>query len=47
MSDKKDNVISPCPKCGKTYGVTTRKDGSIRCRICGYEGDKSGKTTTD
>lgn len=32
--------IPTCPKCGKSYGVTTRKDGSIRCRICGYEGEK-------
>jgi uncharacterized Zn finger protein (UPF0148 family) len=27
-----------CPQCDKGYGTNTRKDGSIRCRLCGYEG---------
>lgn len=28
----------PCPSCGKrTYYV--RKDGSMFCRVCGYDGD--------
>jgi DNA-directed RNA polymerase subunit RPC12/RpoP len=27
-----------CPNCNKGYGTNTRKDGSIRCRLCGYEG---------
>jgi len=35
--------IPACPKCGKTYGVTTRKDSTIRCRLCGYEGEAKVK----
>jgi hypothetical protein len=27
-----------CPQCSKGYGTNTRKDGSIRCRLCGYAG---------
>lgn len=27
-----------CPKCEKAYGINTRKDKSIRCKLCGYEG---------
>jgi len=27
-----------CPGCGKGYGMNVRKDGTIRCRLCGYEG---------
>ena len=32
-------VKSPiCPNCGKK-GVYFRKDGSVRCKACGYEGE--------
>jgi uncharacterized Zn finger protein (UPF0148 family) len=36
-----------CPQCNKGYGTNTRKDGSIRCRLCGYTGSAmtSGKTS--
>ena len=32
-------VIDPvCPNCGKR-GINFRKDGSVRCKACGYEGE--------
>lgn len=31
--------IPSCPRCGKSYGVNVRKDGTIRCKLCGYEGE--------
>lgn len=40
--DIKSEIIV-CPKCGKSYGINTRKDGTIRCKLCGYEGSKEGK----
>jgi len=27
-----------CPQCRKAYGINVRKDGTIRCKLCGYEG---------
>lgn len=32
--------IPVCPKCKKGYGINTRCDGTIRCKLCGYEGVK-------
>ena len=34
--------IPACPNCGKSYGVNVRKDGTIRCKLCGYEGERNG-----
>jgi len=36
MAKQKANKKT-CPGCGKGYGINTRKDGSIRCKLCGYE----------
>ena len=38
MATKEPKAIPVCPKCGKSYGVNVKKDGTIRCRLCGYEG---------
>ncbi len=27
-----------CPKCDKSYKLTTTKDGITRCSYCGYAG---------
>jgi DNA-directed RNA polymerase subunit RPC12/RpoP len=41
MEKKQQTTNIPvCPKCGKSYGINVRKDGTIRCRLCGYEGEK-------
>ena len=37
MATKKKAVKKVCPNCGKGYGMNTRKDGTVRCRLCGYE----------
>ena len=31
------NPVCPNPNCGKK-GITFRKDGTVRCKSCGYEG---------
>jgi len=36
-------IDTTCPKCGKGYGINTRKDKTIRCRLCGYEGEPKVK----
>lgn len=33
-------TLIKCPICGKTYGINVRKDGTLRCKLCGYEGPK-------
>jgi predicted RNA-binding Zn-ribbon protein involved in translation (DUF1610 family) len=38
MATKKKAVKKACPGCGKGYGMNTRKDGTVRCRLCGWEG---------
>jgi uncharacterized protein (DUF983 family) len=29
-----------CPSCGKGYKLSTRKDGTTRCHLCGHEDNK-------
>ena len=36
-----------CPQCNKGYGTNTRKDGSIRCRLCGYVGPAMIQSKTE
>ena len=38
MATKEPIAILICPKCKKGYGINVRKDGTIRCRLCGYSG---------
>jgi len=39
MVNQPEKAIPACPKCGKSYGINKRKDGTIRCKLCGYEGE--------
>ena len=32
-----ESTIPVCPKCGRKT-IYFRKDGSVKCRACGYDG---------
>ncbi len=38
--DNRTKIILKCPTCGKGYRLTSKKDGSTRCGICGYEAER-------
>jgi len=42
MAQIQKPTIPACPTCGKRYGINVRTDGTIRCRLCGYEGLPDG-----
>lgn len=33
--------VPVCPKCGRKT-IYFRKDGSVKCRACGYDGEVTG-----
>jgi uncharacterized Zn finger protein (UPF0148 family) len=37
MTNNKGVINPVCPNC-KKKGINFRKDGSVRCKACGYEG---------
>ena len=34
-----ERVKLECPYCGKGYRITSKKNNTSRCGICGHEGD--------
>lgn len=35
-----DKIKLRCPACQKGYKLTTKKDGTTRCHLCGFEGKR-------